>query len=346
MNKKILFSAMLVSSTMAMATAATGTPGAGVLMFDGSNQQVNTGEDCMYEYEDACGEASTMGYWYDYDDRKANKGDSYTLYPYEQDEYESFTQPMIDDVNYIYVKQVTGTAYEYSFVGFGFNIVGGSQTPANITPWTGVCITYTSDKPMYLELGADALVTDYNAFRVKLDAATTPTVKNALWADFACDATWGSCKEKTYTIDQVTAAAQAIKIKLEGKGKVVENQLRIFQVGTAGACSATAATVKTEAAPFCKSDGDGGFIASSCVSAIPAAKSASRVSANLIDHTLSFSGSVAGVSVEVINLQGQVMLRSVLSTSNSLNLSSLNAGVYMVRVAGRSVNMTQKILLK
>jgi hypothetical protein len=345
MNKKLLFSAMLVSSTMAMAAAATGTPGAGVLMFDGTNQQVNTGEDCMYEYDDACGEASTMGYWYDYDDRKQNSGDSYTLYPYEPDEYGSFIQPMIDDVGYIYIKQVTGTAYEYSFAGFGFNIVGGTQTPADITAWTGVCVTYTSDKPVYLELGADALITDYNAFRIKLDAATTPTVVSATWDQFACDATWGSCKDKTYTISQVTAAAQAIKIKIEGKGKIVENELRIFQVGTAGACSATAATVKTEATPFCKSDGDGSFIASSCVSAIPSAKSASRVSANLVGRTLSFSGSVAGASVEIISLQGQVMIRSVLSTNN-LNLSSLNAGVYMVRVAGRSVNMNQKILLK
>jgi hypothetical protein len=344
MKKKLLFSAVLASATMAMAAAATGTPGAGVLMFDGTNQQVNTGESCMYEYEDACGEASTMGYWYDYDDRKANKGDSYTLYPYEQNEYKSFIQPMLDDVNYLYLKQVTGTAYEYSFVGLGFNIVDEDQTPANIAPWTGICVTYTSDKPVYLELGADALIDDYNAFRVKLDAATTPTVKNATWADFACDATWGSCKAKTYTIDQVTAATQAIKIKIEGKGKIVENELRVFQVGTAGACSATA-TLKSEATPFCKSDGDGSFIASACISAIPVTKSASRVSANLVGRTLSFSGSVAGASVEIISLQGQVMLRSALPT-NSLNLSSLNAGVYMVRVAGRSVNMNQKILLK
>lgn len=335
---------MLASSTMAMA-AATGTPGAGTLMFDGTNQQVNTGEDCMYEYEDACGEASTMGYWYDYDDRKQNSGDSYTLYPYEQDEYKSFIAPMISDVGYIYVKQVTGTAYEYSFVGLGFNIVGEDQTPANITGWTGVCVTYTSEKPVYLELGADALITDFNAFRIKLDAAPAPTAVSATWSQFACDGTWGSCKDKTYTIDQVTAAAQAIKIKIEGKGKVVENTLRIYQVGTAGACSATTASVKAESAPFCKSDGDGSFIASDCVSAIPSAKSASRVNATLVGNVLSFSGSVAGASVEIINLQGQVMVRSILST-NSLNLSSLKAGVYMVRVAGRSVNMNQKILIK
>ena len=345
MKKKLLFSAMLASSTMAIAAAPTGTPTAGTLMFDGTNQQVNTGEDCMYEYEDACGEASTMGYWYDYDDRKENKGDSYTLYPYAQDEYKSFIAPMISDVGYIYVKQVTGTAYQYSFVGFGFNIVDGNSTPANITGWTGVCVTYTSDKPAYLELGADALITDFNAFRIKLDTAKTPKSVSATWDLFACDATWGSCKTKTYTIDQVTAAAQAIKIKIEGKGKVVENTLRIYQLGTAGACSATTASVKAEAAPFCKSDGDGSFIASECVSAIPSAKSASRVSANLVGNVLSFSGSVAGASVEIINLQGQVMVRSILST-NSLNLSSLKAGVYMVRVAGRSVNMNQKILIK
>lgn len=346
MNKKNLLFTVLAGTTLSMAAAATGTPGAGVLMFDGSNQQVNTGEDCMYEYEDACGEASTMGYWYDYDDRKANKGDSYTLYPYAQDEYKSFIAPMITDVGYLYVKQVTGTAYQYSFVGMGFNLKDGTQTPVDITKWTGLCVTYTSDKPVYLELGADALITDYNAFRVKLAAAATPTVSDNAWASFACDPTWGSCKTKTYTIDQVLAAAQAVKIKIEGQGKKVENTLRIFQVGTKGAC--TGGTIKTEQTPFCESDGNGGFIATACTSsAIPASKAAvSGVKANLKGRTLSFTGSISGASVEVINLQGQVMASSVLSNGATMNLASLKAGVYMVRIAGKSVSMNQKILLK
>ena len=63
-------------------------------------------------------------------------------------------------------------------------------------------------------------------------------------------------------------------------------------------------------------------------------------------YILSFVGNFSGAIVEVINLQGQVMMKRVLSSSSSLKLSNLDAGVYMVRVAGKSVNLNQKIMLK
>jgi hypothetical protein len=40
------------------------------------------------------------------------------------------------------------------------------------------------------------------------------------------------------------------------------------------------------------------------------------------------------------------MLKGTVSSSASLDLSSIDAGVYMVRVAGKSVDFSQKIILK
>ncbi len=82
------------------------------------------------------------------------------------------------------------------------------------------------------------------------------------------------------------------------------------------------------------------------VPGIKAVSSASAVKASVAGRTLALSGVNAGATVEVINLQGQVVLKSVLNSSSaSLNLASFDAGVYMVRVAGKA-NFNQKIILK
>ena len=70
---------------------------------------------------------------------------------------------------------------------------------------------------------------------------------------------------------------------------------------------------------------------------------ASSVKATLSGRTLSFSGINSAATAEVMNLQGQVVLQG--STASAMNLAGLEAGVYMVRVAG-SANLTQKILVK
>jgi hypothetical protein len=49
-------------------------------------------------------------------------------------------------------------------------------------------------------------------------------------------------------------------------------------------------------------------------------------------------------NVEVLNLQGQVVAKG--NTASALSLANLDAGVYMVRVAGKSVNFSNKIVLK
>ena len=65
--------------------------------------------------------------------------------------------------------------------------------------------------------------------------------------------------------------------------------------------------------------------------------------ATLSGRTVSFQG-ISSAKAEVINLQGQVVKSATVSAT--MDLSSLDAGVYMLRVAGKSVKLTQKIVLE
>ena len=76
--------------------------------------------------------------------------------------------------------------------------------------------------------------------------------------------------------------------------------------------------------------------------AIKAVRGASAAKAILSGRTLSFSGVKAGTA-EVLNLQGQIVAKG--DVSSTLSLASLDAGVYMVRVAGK-VSFSNKIVLK
>ena len=79
---------------------------------------------------------------------------------------------------------------------------------------------------------------------------------------------------------------------------------------------------------------------------IKAVRSASSAKAILSGRSLSIAGIKSAATAEVLNLQGQVVAKGSVDASSSLNLASLDAGVYMVRVAGKSVNFTNKIVLK
>ena len=76
----------------------------------------------------------------------------------------------------------------------------------------------------------------------------------------------------------------------------------------------------------------------------------STVSAVLNGHTLGFTGIKSTATAEVLNSLGQVVMKGAInSTTNNdakLNLATLNAGIYMVRVSGKNVNFAKKIVLK
>jgi hypothetical protein len=92
----------------------------------------------------------------------------------------------------------------------------------------------------------------------------------------------------------------------------------------------------------------GGTCPAECGAPVPgsikAVRGASAAKAILSGRTLSFAGVNASATAEVLNLQGQVVAKG--DVASALNLANLDAGVYMVRVAGKAVNFTNKIVLK
>lgn len=260
------------------------------------------------------------GYWYTYAD-DANGGSSAITWPVKTgNEYDdNALDPIIDNCGGLCGNVSLGAGYDYPFAGLGFNLTGPDQTGADVTSWGGVCITYSASVAPILEVAPEdeATVTEYNNYMSKLKVAASKTTVDLAWSDFKQESGWGVTVPQASYLGMVAA----VKVKFSGKAGT-SGDFNIMEVGENGQC------------PGGGSD------------AISAPVAASSVKAMLSGRTLSFSGINSVAAAEVINLQGQVVLKGAVSASSSLNLASLDAGVYMVRVAGKAVNHSQKIVLK
>lgn len=259
------------------------------------------------------------GYWYTYSD-DANSGTSAITWPVPTgNEYDdNALDPIIDNCGGLCGQVTLGAGYDYPFAGLGFNLTGPDQTGADVTAWGGLCITYTASVAPTLEIAPEdeATVTEYNNYMSKLKVAASASTLNLAWSDFKQESGWGVTVPQASYLGMVAA----VKVKFSGKAGT-SGDFNIIQVGENGQCG-------------------------SVPDAISAPVAASSVKAMLSGRTLSISGINSVAAAEVINLQGQVVLKGAVSASSSLNLASLDAGVYMVRVAGKAVNHSQKIVLK
>ena len=259
------------------------------------------------------------GYWYTYSD-DANSGTSAITWPVPTgNEYDdNALDPIIDHCGGLCGQVTLGAGYDYPFAGLGFNLTGPDQTGADVTALGGLCITYTAGVAPVLEIAPEdeATVTEYNNYMSKLKVAASASTLNLAWSDFKQESGWGVTVPQASYLGMVAA----VKVKFSGKAGT-SGDFNIIQVGENGACAGVP-------------------------DAISAPVAASSVKAMLSGRTLSFSGINSVAAAEVINLQGQVVLKGAVSASSSLNLASLDAGVYMVRVAGKAVNHSQKIVLK
>ncbi|MCQ2061734.1 MAG: T9SS type A sorting domain-containing protein [Fibrobacter sp.] len=351
MNMKVKM-AMGVIVAAALANADCGGDGTvnTSIWFDGSDPWLLVENLILYDNGDC--EENSVSYWYDYDDRKNDDGGSYALYPFKADEYGSLVGPEIENLGYATIKYVlvdptiTGQTDKnpYNFVGFGFNTTSHSSESLNISAAEGLCATYTSDHDVTLEVAAEASG-DASCF-VTLPKATVPTMVDKAIDDFK-QPTWASAENKLASCADAFKAAKAVKFQVNGAGADLTGTLRVFEVGPKGTCTGEGAISPNEPENSgCKSDGDGdavcdislAFVGSAAVAAI------SSVKATLSGRTLSFSGISSDASFEIVSLQGQVVKSGKIASS--VSLASINAGVYMVRVVGRSVNMAQKILVK
>ena len=309
MNKKILTaSAFLAAASMSF--------GFETWMGDGMVYQVNTELD-------AGGEKS--GYWFNYGD-DADGGASTVTWPVPKgtEWSEDALDPIID-----YCGGVCGTftlskgtlTYD-PFVGIGFNVAGSEDADSDImvaadaTAMGGVCIAYSVDAGASLEMGlgdAEDKALGYDNPFVTLAKSAGGTVKEFTWANFK-QAGWGDGK---ITGDEAAAKLVALKFKIQAKDGTT-GKFNIMSIGAnGGGCAMTT-----------PNPGD----------AIGAKAIASSLKAQLSGRTLSFGKSVA--KAEIVNLQGQVVMAA--SSVKTMDLSKLQAGVYMVRAMG----LSQQIMLK
>lgn len=260
----------------------------------------------------------TAGYWFIYND-KDDGGASSITWPVEPgNEYsKDALDPIID-----YCGGVCGTytldkgtlTYD-PFVGIGFNVAGedesGTAAPADASGMGGVTIGYSCDVAAALEMGlgdaGDAEI-GWDNPAASLPKAASGVIKTFTWSQFK-QAGWGSGK---ITGDAASKKLVALKMKIQAKTGST-GQFNIYCVGDASASCGTGPAIGAKAAQ-------------------------ATLKAQLSGRTLSFAKTVA--KAEIINLQGQVVMAA--SSVKSMDLSKVQAGVYMVRAEG----LSQQIMVK
>ena len=311
MDKKVL----LIAALCAVSTALALEP------WYGDTEFIKTGLDNGLE---------TSGYWYTFNDNK-DGGQSKIIMPTQTQAYEATDDYVPSDV----IDQCLGvcgdvilkrdTLSYQGFAGVAFNVVGESsptdRTPAvgDASSWEGICITYTSEVLPSIELGlsedVEASIGKANPAYSLLPKASVPTTKIIAWSDFT-QPTWYTGEKK---MSGTEAAKQLTSIRFKMQAKDGKYSFNISRIDSYSNCKTS--NIKT-------------------------VQGTSAARANLFGRTLEFTG-VSTATAEVINLQGQVVAKgSIDNTASTLNLATLDAGIYLVRVAGKAVNFTQKIVLK
>lgn len=256
----------------------------------------------------------TSGYWYDYNDENDGGASAFAWDASKvENEYGNSYGPMIEACGGMKGSVTMGAGYDYPYAGIGFNIISEAQEGADISAWSGICLAYQSTIGFAIELGVadEKTVTEYNNYKATVAKAPSLTNSDFPWAKFTQEKGWGK------TVDQATVLASTAAIKLKFSGTAgTSGDFLIQQVGSLGQCGGVG--IKSVAA-------------------------ASSVKAQLAGRVLSFQG-FSSAKAEVINLQGQVVKSA--TVSSAMDLSSLDAGVYMLRVSGKSVNFAQKIVLE
>ena len=317
MNKKIFAASALFAVSAAFA--------GGFETWMGDAPQIETGLG---------NETNTYGYWFSYDDHD-DGGNSKIVWPVDPG-YEGAPDaldPVIEHCGGICgTAALSKGAMTYNpFAGIGFNVVGesasGDPVPGDASAWGGLCITYTSDAAPTLELGLgdfDATIGYANP------AASLPKASSFLrhrvipWSSF----TQPSWYKGTTKITGEEAAKQLVSVKFKMQASQGNYDFNICSIGPYdGFC------------PVCCGGGcdpDG----------IHSVRGPSKPKSTLWERNLGIAGVNSAATVEVRNIQGQVVAKGSIDKGSTLDLSSLNVGVYMVQVTGKSVNFVDKIVLK
>lgn len=318
--KKIILSTLCAASAIFAGSFETWN-GAKVSEDANSDPQIHTGLGNGLK---------TEGYWYSYNDASGLSKISWSV-PIDPLYDKQSLEPVIYECN-----GFCGTAIlnkesneRDPFVGVGFNVVGQisetDQNPAtgDASAWGGLCVTYTSDTDIALELGlgddVDSTI-NYANPAVNLPASKTGNKVVASWSDFK-QPSWydGSVK-----FDGETAAKQLAGVHFKIQAAPGEYKFNICAVGPKdGSCPEKCGESSAEP---------------------QIVRETSANKAVLNGRTLEFTGIKA--TAEVINSLGQVVMKGTIGNDATLNLSTLDAGNYIIRISGKNVNFTKKITLK
>ena len=286
-------------------------------------------------------ETETNGYWYTYEDYASFSCVTDAIDP----PFITCTDATLDICKGFCgtARLHQGTSATKAFIGVGFNIVGETSTTNN-TPaagdassWGGLCVTYTSDVDLQLELGLGDIVDSTISYANP--AVTLPAAKSAdilspngtngnkvvvSWSDFK-QPSWYDGAVK---IDGETAVKQLVAIHFKLQADPGNYDFNICAVGPKeGTCPEKC-----------------GMPSSS--QAIKIARGTSAVKAILNGRSLGFTGIKSTAAIEVLNSLGQVVMKGTIGYAATLNLASLDAGIYMVRVSGTNIDFAKKIMLR
>ena len=292
---------------------------------------------CAWENEDgsrACVDPNIARWWYAYAGDSEN-GQTISFEPITKNDDGTYKLIMADedgdiipngnlvkDVGLVVTMSAAGgTAAAPAIAGLGFDWYK-DKSAIDISSNPGYCISYQwigsgtsvgSVMPLQMELSWDEEANGYDTWYAELPTTPGPTTLDFAWSDFKQDG-WD---KKPITI--ATEKSVGLKIRLKNsRAEDVSGTFILKELGWKGECS----VISTESSKIAR---------------------ANSAKAILTDRMLSFSGIRGDSRVEIVNLQGQVMLKG--TTAAAMDLSRLDAGVYMVRIAG-SMNLAQKILLK
>lgn len=159
--------------------------------------RVNTG------YDNGSDES---GYWYTYNDQ-LNGGSSAITWPvatgnaYDPDALD----PIIDHCGGLCGTMSLGAGYEHPFAGIGFSLTGSEDNSADITDWGGLCLVYTANQPLKIELESDNSKYTYNNYSAEL-AANEASVRTCLnWSKFKQESGLGQEISQEEFLKQVTS---------------------------------------------------------------------------------------------------------------------------------------------
>ena len=179
------------------------------------------------------------GWWWEFNDQD-NGGASYFSWPtYKGNEFsdESF-EPIIDvcggmcgDVT------LDNGLLDYNWAGIGFNVSGEeSYETANVSSWLGICVVYSSDAPISVEMGIEDEAYYGNDVPKFTLVAGTNKVKDILWSSFE-QAGWVDEYGDPYPSITGTAAASALhSLKFKFSGTEGTYSFNIKSIGTYGSC--------------------------------------------------------------------------------------------------------------